>query len=103
MAGSVAKAFPLGLGNAAWHTCRNATPSVTARLDGDELVGMMDYASKSVYDLLVTGSTLGSSSNSSGGNHHPSRECFMANTADGQVEDLSDTRNPSNANTGDER
>lgn len=44
----------------------------------DEFMGVADYASESVYDLLGMGSESLSTSRSSNGSHHPSHKCFMA-------------------------
>jgi hypothetical protein len=46
----------------------------------DEFVGMVDYIIESFHDLLAGDSEAVSDSDSSGGSHHPSRECFMADT-----------------------
>ena len=51
-----------------------------------DFVGMIDYAVKSFYDLLVGDSESPSSSNSNGGSHHPSQEYFMDETPEGHVE-----------------
>ena len=47
-----------------------------------EFMGMADYASESVYDLLGIGSESLSTSCSRDGSHHPSHECFMAEVRD---------------------
>ena len=56
----------------------------------DEFMGMADYASESVYDLLGMGSESLSASHSSNGSHHPSHKCFMAEIHDGHVLSTSD-------------
>lgn len=52
----------------------------------NEFVGMTDYISESFYNLLAEDYEAISNSGSSRGSHHPSRECFMADTPDGHVE-----------------
>jgi hypothetical protein len=62
-------------------------------LTDDEFVGMADYIMESIHDLLVGDSESISDSDSSGGSHHPSHECFMAevkrkNTLDGHIKSV---------------
>ena len=52
----------------------------------DEFMGMTEYVMESFHDLLAGESEPPSSSNSSRGSHHPSRECFMVATPEGYVE-----------------
>ena len=54
----------------------------------DEFVGMTEYVAESFHDLLIGESESSSSSDSSRGSHHPSRECFMVGTPEGQVESI---------------
>jgi hypothetical protein len=56
---------------------------------------MADYVMESFHDLLTGDSKSIFDSNSSGGSHHPSRECFMAkvkheNTPEGHVDSVHD-------------
>jgi hypothetical protein len=56
---------------------------------------MADYVVESFHDLLVGDSELISDSHSSGGSHHPWRECFMAevereDTPEGHVDSVHD-------------
>jgi hypothetical protein len=53
-------------------------------------MGMMDYVTKSFHDLLTGDSEAISDSDSSGGSHDPSHECFMAGTPEGHVERVHD-------------
>ena len=62
--------------------------SVTTHPGGIELVGMLGFVSESDDDLLVTNSSLGSNLDPSCRSHHPSRECFMAETPEGYVEEV---------------
>ena len=55
-----------------------------------EFMGMTDYVLKSFYDLIVEGSETFSNSDSGGGSHHPSRECFMAGIYDVHDEGVHD-------------
>ena len=49
---------------------------------------MTEYVMKSFHDLLVGELESSSSSDSSRGSHHPSREYFMAGTPEGHVESI---------------
>jgi len=81
-------ALPSGLRNAAetiGHPVVQRTPPSPAN---DEFVGMTEYVAESFHDLLTGESKSPSSSDSSRGNHHPSRECFMAGTPEGHVKSI---------------
>jgi hypothetical protein len=54
----------------------------------DKLMGMADYVLESFHDLIAGDSETISDSNSSRGSHHPSRECFMADTLEGHLESV---------------
>jgi len=54
----------------------------------DKFVGMTEYVAESFHDLLVGELELPSSSDSSRGSHHPSRECFMVGIPKGHVESI---------------
>ena len=54
----------------------------------DEFVGMTEYVTESFHDLLVGESESPSGSDSCRGSHHPSRECFMAGSPEGQVKSI---------------
>jgi hypothetical protein len=56
-----------------------------------EFIGMADYIVDLIHDLLESGSETFSNSDSSGGSHHPSQECFMVETSDGHVLSTSDS------------
>ena len=49
---------------------------------------MTEYIMESFHDLLVGESGSPSDSDSSGGSHDPSRECFMAGIPEGHVESI---------------
>ena len=55
----------------------------------NEFVGMIESVTESLHGLLVEGPWSDSGSDSSRGSHHPSRECFMAETSEGHVESAS--------------
>jgi len=48
-----------------------------------------EHDPKTLHELLMEELESSSSSDSSRGSHHPSRECFMARTPEGHVEDVS--------------
>ena len=54
----------------------------------NEFKGMTEYVMESFHNLLAGESESPSSSSSSRGSHHPSRECFMAGTPEGYVESI---------------
>jgi hypothetical protein len=51
---------------------------------------MTDYVLESFHDLLAGESEVISDSNSSGGSHHPSWECFMADPPEGHIKSVHD-------------
>ena len=72
------------LGELRLHTPGIHTPGSDLRPStaNNEFVGVTDYVSESFYDLIVEGSETVSDSDSSGGSHHPSRECFVVEIHD---------------------
>jgi len=54
----------------------------------DKFMGMTEYVAESFHDLLTGESESPSSSDSSRGSHHPSRECFVVGTPEGHVETI---------------
>ena len=54
----------------------------------DKFVGMTEYVTESFHDLLARETESPSTSDSSRGSHHPSRECFMAGTPEGHVKSI---------------
>ena len=55
-----------------------------------EFVGVLEHDTESIHKLLTEELESSSSSDSSRGSHHPSRECFMAKTSEGYVESVSE-------------
>ena len=85
---STATTLLFGLRNAietVGHLMAQRTPPSPAN---DEFVGMTEYVAESFHDLSVGETQSPSSSDSSRGNHHPSRECFMAGTPEGHVKSI---------------
>ena len=54
----------------------------------DEFVGVTKYVTESFHDLLAGESGSPSHSDSNGGSHHPSCECFLAGTLEGHIESI---------------
>ena len=54
----------------------------------DEFMGVTEHVAESFHDLLVEEPESLSSSNSSRGSHHPSRECFMTGTPERHIESI---------------
>ena len=80
--------LPSGLRNAAeivGHLVAQCTPPSPTN---DEFMGMTKYVVESFHDLLTGESGSPSDSDSSGGSHYPSHECFMAGTPEGHVESI---------------
>jgi hypothetical protein len=73
--------FPFSLHNAAGTVGHLTVQCMHPPPANDEFVGMVDYVTKSFYDLLVGDSRRISDSDSSRGSHHSSRECLMAEGA----------------------
>ena len=63
---------------------RHTPPS----LANDEFMGMTEYVTESFHDLLTGESRSPYDSDSSGGSHHPSHECFMVGTPEGHIESI---------------
>ena len=88
--------FPFGLPNAVQSFERLALDVLAP--PNDEFVGMLDYDHESLHDVLDV--HVGDSSSDSG-SHHPSQECFMADTPEGHVQSASGGDDPSaTPNTG---
>ena len=64
----------------------------------DEFVGITEYVTKTFHDLLAGESESPSSSDSSRGSHHPSRECFMVGTPEGHVKSIHEEEASSTSN-----
>jgi hypothetical protein len=69
------------------HTVLHSHPLPT----NDEFMSMVEYFVELIHDLLASDSESVSSSVSSEGSHHPSWECFMAETSDEHVSSASDS------------
>ena len=55
-----------------------------------EFMGLIEHDMESIHKLLTEELESSSSSDSSTGSHHPSQECFMAETSEGHVESVSE-------------
>ena len=89
--------LPFSLRNAAktigHHVAQRMIPSPA----NDEFMGVIEHVTESFHDLLTEESESLSSSDSSRGSHHPSRECFMIGTPEGHVESIhEDEATPTN-------
>ena len=56
----------------------------------NEFVGMIESVMESLHGLLIEGPGFDSGSDSGRGSHHPSQECFMAETSEGHIESASE-------------
>lgn len=88
--GDTLTAYPFGLRNSvdviSSYVAQRMHPSNT----NDEFMGMVDYASELVYDLLETDSEPLSGSPSSDESHHPSRESFVVEAHDSHTSSTED-------------
>jgi hypothetical protein len=76
--GSAPMTFLFGLCNAAQDAQCLVAMHFGSFPEDNGFMGMMDYILESFHDLLAGESEAIFDSNYSGGRHHPSRECFMA-------------------------
>ena len=86
---SAPTALPFGLCNAAATACRLVALRMVQPFTDSEFVGVIEHDTESIHKLLTEELESSSSSDSSRGSHHPSRECFMAETSEGHVESVS--------------
>ena len=96
---SAPTAFPYGLRNATATACHLVALRMVQPPADSEFMGVIEHDMESIHKLLTEEPESSSSSDSSRGSHHPSRECFMAETSEGHVESVSEgeatpTRNP---------
>ena len=86
---SALMAFPFGLRYAAATACHLVALCMVQPPTDSEFVGVIKHDTESLHKLLTEEPGSSSSSDSSRGSHHPSRECFMAETPEGRVESVS--------------
>jgi len=86
--------FPFSLRNAVATACHLVALRMVQPPADSELVGVIEHDTESLHKLLTKEPESSSSSDSSRGSHHPSRECFMAETFEGHVESISEGRLP---------
>ena len=77
--------LPSGLRNAAKTVGHLVVQRMPPSPMNNEFVGVTEYVAKSFHDLLAGETESSSTSDSSRGSHHPSRECFMAGTPEGHI------------------
>ena len=87
---SAPTALPFGLRNAAATACRLVALRMVQPLTDSEFMGVIEHDMESIHKLLTEELESSSSSDSSRGSHHPSPECFMAETSEGHVESVSE-------------
>jgi len=81
-------AFPYGLRNAVATACHLMALRMVQTPANSEFVGVIEHDAESLHKLLIEEPESSSSSGSSRGSHHPSRECFMVETSEGHVESV---------------
>ena len=94
-------AFPFGLRNATATVSHLVAQRTIPPPANNEFMGMIKSVTKSLHGLLVEGPGSDSGSDSGRGSHHPSRECFMAETSEGHVESASEKEVTPAGNLGD--
>ena len=82
-------AFPFGLRNTAATVSHLVAQHAISSPTNNEFMGMIESITESLHGLLVEGLVSDSGSNSGRGSHHPSWECFMAETFEGHIESAS--------------
>jgi hypothetical protein len=103
LTGSVPTTFPFGLCNMTQDVQRLVALRFDSLPTDSEFVGMTNYVSEPFHDLLTGESKVISDSNSSGGCHHPSCECFMADPPKGHVNSTHDGNTPPDASNDEAR
>ena len=88
--GGAPTAFPYGLRNAATTACHLMALYMVQTPTNSEFVGVIEHNTESLHKLLTEEPGSSSSSDSSRGSHHPSQECFMAETSEGHIESVSE-------------
>jgi len=81
-------AFLFGLRNTAATVSHLVAQRAILFPTNKEFVGMIESIMESLHGFLMEGLGSDSGSNSSRGSHHPSRECFMAETPEGHVKSI---------------
>ena len=101
---SAPMALPFGLHNATATVSHLVAQRTIPSPANNEFVGMIESVMEFLHGLLTEGSGSDSGSSSSRGSHHPSQECFMAETPKGHVESISteETTPAGNLNSGTE-
>ena len=82
-------ALLFGLRNAAATVSHLLAQRTTLSPMNNKFMGMIKSVTESLHGLLTEGTGLDSGSDSGRGSHHPSRECFMADTSEGHIESVS--------------
>ena len=86
---STPMALPFGLRNATATISHLVAQRTIPSPTNNEFVGMIESITETLHGLPAEGSGSDSSSDCGRGSHHPSRECFMAETSEGHVESVS--------------
>ena len=86
---SASTAFPFGLCNAVATAGHLVALRMVQPPTNSEFVGVIEHDTESLHKLLTKEPGSSSSSDSSRGSHHPSRECFMVETSKGHIESVS--------------
>ena len=90
-------AFPFDLRNAVATACHLMALRMVHPPADSEFMGVIEHDTESLHKLLTEELESSSSSDSGRGSHHPSRECFMAETSEGHIESVSEGRLPRQA------
>ena len=94
-------ALSFGLHNAAATVSHLVAQRTIPSPTNNEFIGMIESVTESLHCLLAEGLGSDSGSDSGWGSHHPSRECFMAETSEGHVESASEEEVTPVGNLGD--
>ena len=94
--------LPFGLRNPAATVSHLVARRMVLPPTNNEFVGVIEHIMEPLHNLLTEEPGSSSSSDSSRGSHHLSRECFMTGTPEGHVESISTEEATPAGNLGDE-
>ena len=91
---SASTTLPFGLRNATATAGHLLSLRMVKPPTDSKFVGVVEHDPETLYGLLAEELESSSSSDSSKGSHHPSRECFMTQTPEGDVQASPERRQP---------
>ena len=92
--------FPFGLRNVTATISHLVAQRAIPSPANNEFIGMIESITESLHGLLAEGPGSDSGFDSGRGSHHPSQECFMAETSEGHVKSVSTEKTTQAGNLG---